>query len=186
MRKKYPGSIEMRSGSYRLRLMVFAKVYTYTKPHMTRLEIEQFARVEHARITSEGRLPDKLDEMERGVIDAVEAAGFTLNTERQGARVVSLGGYYSNSRCALYVMRHENRVKIGISKDPMKRLSELRHTTGFSDIELCGITWFGSRQDALNAEGSLHRMYDGRRMCGEWFLLTGAIRRLVERFKGAA
>lgn len=68
----------------------------------------------------------------------------------------------------IYIMSNSKHLKIGKSRDPMKRLQSLQ--TGSSEplsLEAC----FRVFDDGL-AEKKLHEHFKERRLHGEWFLVT--------------
>lgn len=54
--KNYPGNIEERGGSYRVRLCVEGEYHYYTKSEMTREEVEAFARSEYDQLKRKARV----------------------------------------------------------------------------------------------------------------------------------
>jgi len=57
-----------------------------------------------------------------------------------------------------------NRVKIGISNNPKRRLAELQHARGDDTLVLLGVLPGGR-----SLEFRLHRLFDDDRLGGEWF-----------------
>ena len=68
-------------------------------------------------------------------------------------------------------VRGTNRVKIGFSKDPMRRLATLQTAhADLLDLELVLCTC-----DYRALEKELHRKHNGRRIRGEWFAFPKGI-----------
>lgn len=69
-----------------------------------------------------------------------------------------------------------NMVKIGVSCDVVRRLSELINS---SPVPL---TLIGSRLGNKKAESYIHRLFASHRAHGEWFHLTSEISEFAEHF----
>lgn len=65
----------------------------------------------------------------------------------------------------IYVIGCGNRIKIGYSNDPDKRLKQLQ--TGASDQMV--LEWVQERADAHKLEKHLHRTFSKHKIFGEWF-----------------
>lgn len=70
----------------------------------------------------------------------------------------------------LYIIRQKNdkTIKIGISDDVRKRLSQLQ-TGNPNRLELLRTLDCGNRETALRIEQVLHKRYASKRLQGEWF-----------------
>ncbi len=92
----------------------------------------------------------------------------------------------------LYLVRdhHSVAVKIGISKHPHKRLSQIAAHYAVGRVSIIQTTWFTSRDAARSWESNVHKRYrihrspeQGER---EWFDLTDAqIQGFVERMEAS-
>lgn len=70
---------------------------------------------------------------------------------------------------SLYLFRAGDHYKIGISKDPKRRLCDL----SISPIPV-ELIWSSQIEDARGLERQLHKTFQGKRVHGEWFELTEA------------
>lgn len=71
-----------------------------------------------------------------------------------------------------FIENQAGHVKIGWSKDPVKRLKTLQ--TGSSDLlTLVYVAGFIDEAEARYYEGVLHRSLAARRVYGEWFMAEG-------------
>lgn len=75
-----------------------------------------------------------------------------------------------------FVSDNSETVKIGFSKNPWARLSDLR-------VSRPGLQLLGSVQGTLYDEKNMHKQYDSFRLQGEWFRLDGE---LLEFLSGLA
>lgn len=67
----------------------------------------------------------------------------------------------------VYLMQSENGLfKIGISKDPRKRLAQIRTGSGV-EVEL--VAFYLTDGPARDVEKKLHKLFDKYRLLGEWF-----------------
>ena len=73
----------------------------------------------------------------------------------------------------VYVMEWEGKAKIGISRDPSKRLRQLQMANP-GKITLVGSRGFSSKLSATAIERAIHRKFDARRLLGEWFDVSPA------------
>ena len=70
---------------------------------------------------------------------------------------------------AVYLMKAGNDYKVGVSKDPQRRLEDiLRHRP---DVELIAYSKQIPAKDALSIERKLHETLKKRNLVGEWFVL---------------
>lgn len=88
---------------------------------------------------------------------------------KEGGNPKLMGGY--NKPGHLYVMQRSNdlAIKIGISKEPSKRLYKIRQQ--FPGIEVSILAALPV-EDMGAAEAELHLLYAQRKIAGEWFALT--------------
>jgi predicted GIY-YIG superfamily endonuclease len=97
---------------------------------------------------------------------------------KRKASAKKYGAGISPGRCALYIVRdrRSSDVKIGISNDPERRLSQIQSTYNVGSVELLEITWFLTRAEALALEATFHQRYATKnspaRGGREWFTLT--------------
>ena len=78
----------------------------------------------------------------------------------------------------VYLLEHEHGyVKIGRSKNPVKRLATLETACPY-DIKLVGVI---ETDDAARLESKLHDRYDGYRKSGEWFNLPNRVKMSLYR-----
>lgn len=79
--------------------------------------------------------------------------------------------------CFVYYILNEarNKVKIGVSNDPVLRAKNIQTSSG-EEIEILNTIEFDNREDAFAAEDFLHKKFDGYRMkptkvstSSEWF-----------------
>ncbi len=81
-------------------------------------------------------------------------------------------------KCALYIVRDKKSgdVKIGISKDPKRRLVEIAETYNVGVVEILSTIWFFTREEALKYETHFHSKYRNKHSYSrggrEWFCLT--------------
>ena len=83
---------------------------------------------------------------------------------------------------ALYFMRRSGAkpgIKIGVSVDPIARLRQIKSQIGNESAELLFVT----QQTIDDNERTLHRRLQQYRMGGEWFALTDAVLREVDRMR---
>ena len=82
-----------------------------------------------------------------------------------------------NKPCFVYYILNEarNKVKIGISNNPVLRAKNIQTSSG-EEIEILNTIEFDKREDAIVAEDFLHKKFDGYRMkptkvstSSEWF-----------------
>ncbi len=73
---------------------------------------------------------------------------------------------------------HVELVKIGIANDPEKRLAEMQTGSGFR-LKLLATATLASRAEAMNLERDLHHAFRSRRVRGEWFTCSAALRELI-------
>lgn len=59
-------------------------------------------------------------------------------------------------------------MKIGLSSDPLRRISEIGHSIPFQ-VKHCGVYRVSTRQLAEHLEMRLHEEFQARRTRGEWF-----------------
>ena len=87
---------------------------------------------------------------------SITLSGFTMVSEIQRAQL-------------LYVIRQSgtNYCKIGISKDPKKRLREMQ-TSSPTKLKLSLVV--ETKKNAIKLERSLHKAFHKQRANGEWFL----------------
>ena len=82
------------------------------------------------------------------------------------------------NRCALYLVhdRGSGDVKIGISKDPQRRLREIAQQYNVTSVGLVDVTWFLEREQAARFEREFHVRYRSKRSPvrggREWFSLS--------------
>ena len=64
-------------------------------------------------------------------------------------------------KCALYLVRdhHSGAVKIGISKHPRKRLSQIAAHYAVGRVSIIQTTWFTTRDAARSWESNFHKRY---------------------------
>ena len=74
-----------------------------------------------------------------------------------------------------------NRVKIGYSKDPLKRLQSLQ--TGNAHKLNIWYTISVNEQQAKHLENQLHRKFRWSKDRGEWFTMHPAIRKFIKEHK---
>ena len=69
------------------------------------------------------------------------------------------------NRCALYLVhdRGSGDVKIGISKDPQRRLREIAQQYNVTSVGLVDVTWFLEREQAARFEREFHVRYRSKR-----------------------
>jgi hypothetical protein len=89
-------------------------------------------------------------------------------------------------RFAVYVMSPiaEGRpVKIGVSCDPLKRLSHLQ-IGAWKELSLEGVVWCSGPCEAFALESRAHKMLeqDGKELIGEWFNVSAPEASEVIRF----
>lgn len=72
---------------------------------------------------------------------------------------------------SVYVLEWGGKAKIGIARDPEKRLRQLQLANP-GQVTLVGQRAFSSRLSALLVERSLHKRFQSKRMLGEWFDLA--------------
>lgn len=74
--------------------------------------------------------------------------------------------------CYLYLMKDTSNgfYKIGISNNPIYREKTLQSEK--PTIEIITVKEFSSRKIALTFESSVHKVYDAKRLRGEWFELS--------------
>ena len=83
-------------------------------------------------------------------------------------------------KCALYLVRdhYSGAVKIGISKHPQKRLSQIAAHYAVGRVSIIKTTWFTTRDAARSWESNFHKRYRIHRSPEqggrEWFDLTDA------------
>jgi len=65
----------------------------------------------------------------------------------------------------IYVIRCNDKFKIGYSSDPERRLKQLQT----SNSEKLVLEWSRERADACKLEKHLHRVFGQYRIRGEWF-----------------
>lgn len=75
----------------------------------------------------------------------------------------------------IYAIECAGRVKIGFSMDPEKRFNKVASDAPFP-CRLMGY-WAGGRDD----EDAVHEQFASIRLHGEWFALTDALSRYIER-----
>ena len=75
----------------------------------------------------------------------------------------------------VYFIRCQDRVKIGFSKDPHKRLTKINADAPYP----CEL--IGAADAALHAEDEIHRQFSSARVHSEWFSFTDEIARFVAR-----
>ena len=84
----------------------------------------------------------------------------------------------ADNRCALYIVldTYSYDVKIGISKDPNRRLKEIANHYNVGKVQLIEVTWFLQREQAAYFERQFHKRYQGKhspaRGGREWFSLS--------------
>lgn len=85
---------------------------------------------------------------------------------------------YMDKPCYLYYMMniYRDKVKIGISSDPVRRAKDLESANGGENVEILRTFKFENRREAQDAESALHHELDCYRMKGlnhriatEWF-----------------
>lgn len=77
-----------------------------------------------------------------------------------------------NARCYLYLIESTSgHIKIGVSRNPVKRLEQLISTQGPFVYELIEIIPYVSRQAAEYSEKQYHKIFAKNRVNGEWFIL---------------
>lgn len=69
---------------------------------------------------------------------------------------------------SVYVMQWQNKVKIGISRDPSARLRQLQLANP-GEVRLIHTRVFSTRPGAIKVERSLHKRFADHRLLGEWF-----------------
>jgi len=75
----------------------------------------------------------------------------------------------TNYGCALYFIGHGRLIKVGISKNPAKRLRTIMSCSGFSDMEIIALEWFESKEQARQEELRIHESWKEFNTVGEWF-----------------
>lgn len=77
---------------------------------------------------------------------------------------------YDRIEChtSVYVMGWGDKAKIGISREPEKRLRQLQLANPGA-VTLVGHRVFSTRLSAARVESCLHRRFEAKRMMGEWF-----------------
>lgn len=68
----------------------------------------------------------------------------------------------------VYVMQWQDKIKIGISRDPSKRLRQLQLANP-GEVRLLHTKVFSTRPSAIKIERSLHKRFADHRLLGEWF-----------------
>ena len=71
---------------------------------------------------------------------------------------------------SVYIIQCGEHVKIGVAKDPLKRLAEINTGTPVM-ATLFGRREFDGRLIAYNVESQLHRKFCHARANGEWFAI---------------
>ena len=83
-----------------------------------------------------------------------------------------------NEFCALYIVKDtlSGDIKIGISNNPKARKLEIENQYNVGEVIGLSITWFFTREEALNWEHLFHQKYQHKhspeRGGKEWFTLT--------------
>jgi len=68
----------------------------------------------------------------------------------------------------VYVMGWMGKVKIGISRDPEKRLRQLQLANP-GEVRILHLRAFSTRPSAAFVERALHKKFAAHRLLGEWF-----------------
>lgn len=74
---------------------------------------------------------------------------------------------------SLYFLHAQGRIKIGISNDVARRLSDLRHQNGSS------LSLLGSMPGSLQLERYIHGLLAAHRLHGEWFTDCDQVRAVM-------
>lgn len=93
--------------------------------------------------------------------------------EFQAEYEAALSGKRTAPQSFVYFMTAGNKVKIGVSKNPRRRLDDLK--TGSSRLVSIRYVMPGDRQK----ERELHTLFAEYRVNGEWFLFTSAIKEWI-------
>jgi Meiotically Up-regulated Gene 113 (MUG113) protein len=104
------------------------------------------------------------------------------NDEKHWATAISVEPT-DRSRYWLYIIQSGDYgpVKVGITKDPDKRLKALQ-TANSEELRLIGINLLPSKslKDALEIEKNVHDILREHRMAGEWFQYEKKVIRMVK------
>jgi hypothetical protein len=93
----------------------------------------------------------------------------------------------SSDRAAVYIMEVCGRVKIGLSRDPGKRLRQIQNAQP-DPVHLVPDAMWMSLADAVRVERAIHKALAGSRFhsMGEWYFMdretaAGVVARTIER-----
>jgi len=84
----------------------------------------------------------------------------------------------------VYLIGYNDKVKIGKSGNPSKRLKELQ-TANHEKLSLFGSLGCLTAEEAFSLELELHTLYSGNKLEGEWFTLNTAERAYILENYGA-
>ena len=85
---------------------------------------------------------------------------FSVLTEKKESKVL---------RCVYVILFDDESVKIGVSKDPKKRINTISHSSGKKIVE----SWFSDLlENAFDVEHKAHKRFSEKRLKGEYFRIS--------------
>ena len=81
-----------------------------------------------------------------------------------------------------FITNKDSAVKIGVSRDPRKRLKQLQ-TGNHTPLKIKKLVKLKSRSEAYKLEAELHQKFKNKKILNEWFFLDRDMEKFINTFE---